>query len=243
MRNILTIYKFNFPFLYNIFEEVKYKAIVSDLKQLLLYDDIFETVIEDKGDYSNILNIKFRWGYVKIVYYFKDNHYFIPRFQLDLFFTENIDEKLVNNILKVFETMWFEEYIFETIWLDEIYSKFDILTVWKLERNFKNYNYDYFEKFLKNTEKRYIDSSIKENKVVRNSFLYLTYLCYIFFKNSLNSEKNIKRIKLLLWDNIYSVYSWNLELWKTRLDYLNELNIVYFKKYKYILDKIFNLFK
>jgi hypothetical protein len=41
MINILTIYKFNFPFLFNKFEEVKYKAIVSDMKQLLLYNDIF----------------------------------------------------------------------------------------------------------------------------------------------------------------------------------------------------------
>jgi len=243
MKNILTIYKFNFPFLYNNFEEVKYKAIVSDLKQLLLYDGSFEKISIKNSKSSEVLDIKFKWWNIKIVYYFDNEYYFVPRFQLDLFFNKNINELLVENILKVFETMWFKEYIFETIWLEKIYIKYNVLTIFKLEQNFKKYNHKSFELFLKTTSKNYIDNSIRENKVIRNSFFYLIYLCYIFFINSHNSEKNILKINKLLWDHIYDVYSWNLQLWKTRLDYLNELNIVYFEKYKKTLDKVFELFK
>jgi hypothetical protein len=60
MKNILTIYKFNFPFLFNSFEKTKYKAIVSDLKQLLLYDEIYEDVIIEEAKNSEKIKIKFK---------------------------------------------------------------------------------------------------------------------------------------------------------------------------------------
>jgi hypothetical protein len=40
MNNILTIYKFNFPFYDISFENIKAREIISDLKRLFQYNDI-----------------------------------------------------------------------------------------------------------------------------------------------------------------------------------------------------------
>ena len=244
MKNILTVYKFNFPFLFNNFEEMKYKAIVSDLKQLLLYNEIFKSTSQKNKKWYEKLSINFIWWKIEIIYYSNNDLYFIPQFQIDLFVTDSINSNLLEDVIKIFETVWLNEYIFNTIWYEEIYDIFDnILTVNSLEKNFKKYNYSSLEQFLKTTEKNYVDDRLNENKLIRDSFYYMIYLCFLCFKNSHDSEKNINEIEKLLWTKTFDLYKWNLELWKTRLSYLNELNLSYFKKYKLMLDKLFSLLK
>jgi hypothetical protein len=60
MKNILTIYKFNFPFYEPTFEYIKSREIIADLKKLFQYNDI--NISDEKtihGDYI-LTNIKFK---------------------------------------------------------------------------------------------------------------------------------------------------------------------------------------
>jgi hypothetical protein len=69
----------------------------------------------------------------------------------------------------------------------------------------------------------------------------MIFLCFIFYKNISESEKNILKIDNLLEEEIFEVYKWNLDLGKTRLIELENISITNFKKYQTMLDKLFQL--
>ena len=241
MKNILTVYKFNFPFFDSIYEKTKCEAIILDINQLLIYENISISVVtEQKKDYL-ISSIKFKWWEINILFHYKNTNYFIPKFQFDLYVEFEIDEKLFINFIEIFETIWFSEYIFVFQNKPNFVEGFDLITLRSLEQNFKDYNYENLIIFLKKFNKKYIDDRLRENRIVRNSFYYMIYVCFIFYKNLVDSEEKIWEINDLLDDNIFDIYKENLILTKTRLIELENITLVNFRKYKNMLDELFNL--
>jgi hypothetical protein len=88
----------------------------------------------------------------------------------------------------------------------EFLQHFEVNTLFNLEQNFQKYNYDNLKQFIETTDKDYIDYKLKENKVIRNSFYYMIFLCFIFYKNMTESEKNIFKIDCLLQEDIFEIY-------------------------------------
>lgn len=241
MKNILTIYKFNFPFYEPSFEYIKCREIISDLKRLFQYHEI--NISEDKKinwDYI-LTNIKFKGWEINIAFHDENSNYFIPKFQFDLYVNDDFTEKIYIEIIKIFETIWFQEYICLFQEKPEFLQHFEINTLSDLEQNFQNYNYEKLREFIETTDKDYIDYKLRENKIIRNSFYYMIFLCFIFYKNINESEKNILKIDKLLQGDIFEVYKWNLDLGKTRLIESENISISNFKKYQSMLDKLFEL--
>ena len=243
MKNIISIYKFNFPFLLNSFEEAKYSAIISDLHHLLLYNEVLLDIKKTTQDKYESIEFEIKNASVKTIYYSNNDVYFLPKFQLELFVENNIDENIIRDIFKIFETVGLKEYIFEIDWYENISKNHSLITPNILEQYFSQYSETQLENFLKNTDKKYIDEGIKENEIIRNSFYYLIYICYLFFRNIHDSDKNIQEINSSLWEKIPDIYKWSLALWKQRLKHINNLNSLHFKKYKYMLDRLFSILK
>lgn len=241
MKNILTIYKFNFPFFEPSFEHIKCREIISDLKRLFQYNEI--SISDEKKinwDYI-ITNIKFKWGEINIMFHDENTNYFIPKFQFDLYVNDNFTEKIYIEIIKIFETIWFQEYICLFQDKPEFLQHFEVNTLKNLEINFHNYNYRNLKEFIETTDKDYIDYKLRDNKVIRNSFYYMIFLCFVFYKNINESEKNILKIDELLQEDIFEAYKWSLDLGKTRLIESENISISNFKKYQSMLDKLFEL--
>jgi 3-deoxy-D-arabino-heptulosonate 7-phosphate (DAHP) synthase class II len=60
MKNILTIYKFNFPFLKDEHEKAKYSSICDDIKDELIYLELYlSKEIKNNKNYETH-NIKFK---------------------------------------------------------------------------------------------------------------------------------------------------------------------------------------
>jgi hypothetical protein len=241
MNNILTIYKFNFPFYDISFENIKAREIISDLKRLFQYNDILISATKEvKWDYI-YTNIIFTWWEINIIFHDDNINYFIPKFQFDLSVNEDFRENIYIEIIKIFETIWFQEYICLFQKEPKFLEHFEVNTLKNLELNFEKYNFENLSNFITTTDKDYIDYKLKENKLIRNSFYYMIFLCYIFYRNMTESEKNILKIDKLLQQEIFELYKWNLDLGKTRLIELENISIINFKKYQAMLDKLFEL--
>lgn len=241
MKNILTIYKFNFPFFDNIYERMKARSIISDMKELFLYYDVKFIKEETKKWNYIITTLKFWGNSIKTIYHDDNENYFIPKYQFDLYVNENIDDNIYIWILKIFETMWLNEYIFDFENYPSFYKNFDILKLIDLEKNFKNYNYKNLKDFIENTDPKYIDDRLRENKIIRNCFYYLLFICFIFYRNLREADENIKQINTLIDQDIFDLYKANLDLWKIRLVEIEDISLVNFKKYKIMIDKLFKL--
>jgi hypothetical protein len=154
---------------------------------------------------------------------------------------EDFRENIYIEIIKIFETIWFQEYICLFQKEPKFLEHFEVNTLKNLELNFEKYNFENLSNFITTTDKDYIDYKLKENKLIRNSFYYMIFLCYIFYRNMTESEKNILKIDKLLQQEIFELYKWNLDLGKTRLIELENISIINFKKYQAMLDKLFEL--
>ena len=125
----------------------------------------------------------------------------------------------------------------------EFLNDFDLFTLKDLELNFKNYNYNNLKIFLETCDKDYIDERLRENKIIRNCFYYMIYVCFIFYKNLIDSEDKIEEINLLLKDNMFQIYKENLNLGKLRLIEIENITLLNFRKYKMMLDELFSLIR
>lgn len=243
MIDCLNIYKFSFPFIKEKYEEVLFDSIFIDLEELLLYENLLVNIITNESQYIKKIVLEFKYWKSELIFN-KTDDYFIPKFQFNLFFKNKINQDLIKKIIHIFETFWLKNYIFDyDPNILNINKNNNIINTKFLEKNFKSYNEKSLEKFLKNINKDYLKEKLNENNIIFYSFLYLIYKCFEFYKNFKESEKAHKLIKELEYKNMNTEYIGIIKMSETRLEHLDEVNIVTFKKYKKMLDTFFTLLK
>lgn len=242
MINCLNIYKFSFPFIKEKYEEVLFHSIFNDLENLFLYEEILEN-IENKEDedIKSIVLIFKDWKIELLLN--KTNNYYIPKFQLNLLFENKINNDLIIKIIPIFEALWLKNYIFDYNKSKINLDNFKLIDAKYLTNNFEKYNYKELNSFLKKMNKDYLKEELKENNIIFFSFTYLIFRSFIFYKNYITSKNTQEDIKNLDKNISNKEYLSVLELSRTRLEHIDDLNLVTFKKYKKMLDAFFNLLK
>jgi len=241
MINYLNIYKFSFPFIKEKYEEVLFESIFSDFNELFIYEEILESIKREETENIKKVILFFKFWKIELLFN-KNDDYYIPKFQLNLFFKDKVNNYLVTKIVNIIETFWLKNYIFD---YDEFtltnLKNYNIINIKFLENNFKLYNEKQLNNFLTKVNKDYLEEKLKENKIIFYSFIYLIYRCFIFYKNY-TDLKNIKNdLHKLEWKNLNIEYLSIIKLSETRVDYLDDINFITFKKYKKMLDQFFDL--
>jgi len=243
MINYLSIYKFSFPFIEYKYERTLFFESVNDFEKLLKYNDLYLKTINKETKIYKIKIIKFSWWTIE-VYLNKENTYYIPKYQFELFFDKEINSILIQNIIKIFVTFWIKNYIFDfSKNIEKYINNKNIVTETILQKDFESFGEKKIIRFLKTVNHAYISEKLKSNTQIRNSFNFLIYKCFLFYKNYINSEKQINEILDLEKSNITTEYSWVIKLSLKRLEYINNINLHTFKKYNLIIDNFFDLLK
>ncbi|MCP4523221.1 MAG: hypothetical protein GY828_03305 [Candidatus Gracilibacteria bacterium] len=243
MINLLTFYKFNLPLCSPQYEELKCQEILLDIEKLFLYNNHeIQFQKEQKGDYiftrGTTQDCK-----IDIAFHKNDTNYFLPKFQFDLSVEKGFSRELLIGIMKIFESIGFHEYICVFQNKPNFLNSFECVTLTDLEKNFKSYSYIELEQFLSNTPKEYFEDKLKENQHIEKSFFYMLYICFVFYKNISQSENMQQEIDELLGGDTHQIYKGHLQLSQTKLSVLENMNIVYFKKYNAMLEQLFQVIK
>ncbi len=260
MQKILTIYNFNFPFFWKDFEKVKYISILEDLEKLFLYSEIFISKEIKNNSTFEIIIFELKNYKVELIFYKKNELYFIPKIEFNFYESPPLipplsgegrkkEEKkqkkrfLLKNILEIFISSWKYNYIFDFDTKYFNYENDEILTIKILKKSFRKYNYNFLQNFFKNTNKNYLQDFLMVNKILRNSFYYLIFLCFKNYTIILKTKFWEKEIEKLLKQKNLEEYNSHLELQKNRLKILEKNILENFVLYKNMLDKIFKIFK
>lgn len=259
MRNILTIYRFNTPFLDIEKEKDSLKSVKEKIKIFLLSDWIEISENNELLWNYNVFtfiseNIKIRFKYIKTF----ENNYYMPVFKMDIYILNDLinnnTQKIVlflTNLMEVFDWLNEKEYlididdsIFYKKWIlsKKIFPIHDFTNIDIINKEFENKNWEnILEDFITNFKnKDFIltrDNSNYYHKI-HSIFLYYIYLVYLMHKNINESQKTITELESCDLND----FSCNIELSKKRLKYINDLSIQNFNKYYSRLEIFFKLF-
>ena len=262
MHNITTIYRFNTPFLDISKEKANLVAVLSKIKSSLKFDGIlFSEEKNSVWDYYKV-TLLFQDNLWKIEFFYVNSitEYYLPIFKLNIFINNNFllwknKEKLVKFLTNIFECFdWLNEKeylidlddnIYYKKWLfkSKKYPHYDFSNIDEIKKKFEKNNWiELLEKFiLKFKNKDYIltkDNSEEYHKL-HWILLYFIYLVFLMYQNVEKTNVTLNE----LGQNRYNwIYEWKLELMKERLNYVNDLNIITFGKYKEKLGLFFKLF-
>ena len=246
MQNILTIYKFQFPFFDIWYEKVKCETFISNLKDFLVYEEVNLKINQKMENEAVFSNLFFDFWKVEIIYY-DNNDYFVPLFRLDLFLNNDVKnefkEKIFHKIYNINKTFWDDEFIFD---IDESYldyRKEDVLSLDDLDKNFKLINENDLKTFLLNIKKDFLEDYLETNYKIKYYLYYIIYLCYIFYYNSILLNESKKELENISWSSNFNLYNWHIDLQNIKIKDLQDINIVQFKKYFTFLKKFFSLIK
>jgi len=243
MKNILTIYKFSFPFIKNKYEEVLFNSIFSDINELLLYEEIEYKPYTKEQSWITVKTFILLWSKIELIFN-KTEDYYIPKFQLNFFIDDNINYKILIKIINIFETFWLHSFIFDYDYrLNKYFKDFNLQDIKYLENNFKLYTEKKLYDFLKNSHKDYIEDELKSNRVILDSFIYLIYIWFIMSKNDFDINKLKDNINILKNNEISEDYLSTILLSERRLDFVNDITISNIKKYRNMIDMLFKLFE
>ncbi len=243
MTSVLSIYKIRLPFFEYKYEGAVFEEICWDLEKLLKYREIYQELIEQKQEKYIKKTLLFIWGRCELLLY-TSGSYYIPKYQVELFFESSIDHELIRKIVAIFTSFNLRNYIFD--YSSEVERYLDdknILTSKVLEKDFSCFWVDKLEDFLKNTQTKYLSETLKNQPQIRNSFYYMIHICYLYKQNCLNAEKELWDINTLKQSSTDVEHQWILELSWQRLEHIHNINLVNFKKYKKVLDLFFNILK
>ncbi len=259
MQNIVTIYRFNTPFL-DIYKEKDLLIWVKNKIKIFLenqgfsiktstnttwnYNDIFfesEKILKIQFKYIK----EFRWDYHK------------PIFRMDVFIDLiflSWEEKLkkttlfLTSLFESFDGLNEKEYMIEVnkniyytknIFKTKIYPSHDFQDISDIQKEFEIS----WEKLLNTFLEKYKNSHFILNEVTADEYhkihrvcLYYIYLVYIMYKTIIESQKLYVELEKND-DNSYIEFS------KQRLDFIKNLNISTFKQYYEKLEIFFTLFK
>lgn len=244
MHNILSIYKFHFPFLHSQYEYTKKESFVSNLREFLLYEELSPKIEKKISVETEYITIYFLWWKFEILYY-DTVDYFIPIFQLELFLEDNsiLQEKLFHKIYNITRTLWKEDYIYD---VDENFlsqRKEDVISIEDLKHNFSSFRIQNLENFIKDTQKEYLEEHLEANFTIKFAFMYMIYLCYIFYYNTEKLSKQKKELEEITGVSKFWLYHLQSDFTKTRLEHTKNLNIIQFRKYFEMLNSFFVLFE
>jgi hypothetical protein len=146
--------------------------------------------------------------------------------------------------MKICNTLGLHNYIFDYPLESKNFIPYKkINTPDTLYQDFSLFNERKIELFLSSTNIKYISETFKNNKQILNSFSFMVYICFDFYQNYKKSQEQLDEIKDINKIDINPEYSSIIKLSSDRLEYVNNINIVTFKKYSHILDHFFSLLK
>lgn len=266
MHNISTIYRFYTPFLNIENEKNNLTGVMKKIEKSLIFDWIkFEKKMEKQEKYYKI-SLYFSDNMGKIDFYYLEqlleDQYFLPIFKCDIYLNDNFFQTnetkkraiwFLNNIFECFDWLNEKEYLVDLdnnlyykFWFlgFKKYPDYDFRDLENIRKKFENRNWiKILEEFIINLQ-TWDFILTKDNSNKYYSFywilLYFIYLVYIMHLNIIKTSKTVKELEDL-WDKMEN--NWHIELIKKRLNYVEELNLVTYKKYKEKLEIFFNLLK
>lgn len=261
MLNILTLYRFNTPFL-NIESEKTHLLSIKDKLKVFLSSqwlDIIESR-ELRWEYQNIFfectALKLRFQYIKE---FK-NSYYMPIFKMDLYLDESFiwDASLkkttlfLTSFLENFDGLNEKEYLLDLsdaiyyksgIFWTKIYPQHDFQQIEVVKKNFESNNgTKQLESFLyEYKNKNFVLSTANSDEFhkIHAIILYYIYLVYIMYKTIQDSEKTLCTLSDL-WECESKEH---IELMRERLHFVNDMSVKNFNVYYARLQTFFSLFQ
>lgn len=241
MQNILNIYKFSFPFIEYKYEKAKFLESISDVEHFLMYDWKYLKTHKKDWKWSFFRRIQFVWWSVDVTLKQYRNFY-VPTYQFEVFFEDEIDKKVLKNIVKIFVTLGIKDYIFDYRKdLELELNHRDIITNKSLQKDFKKFNEKKMRNFLEWFNNTYAYEKLKGDREIQNSVTYMIYICFIFYKNHVHLKNELEELSSLESKNIHSAYKWIINVNIKRLELIDDIGIYNFKKYNKMLDRFFSL--
>ena len=266
MHNTSTIYRFYTPFLDIENEKNNLTGVMEKIEKSLVFDWVnFNKKTEELDKYFKI-TLNFNNEIWKIDFYYLKKllkeQYYLPVFKCDIylankFFQDNSTKKraimFLNNIFECFDWLTEKEYLidmdnalFYKNWFfsSKKYPNYDFRDLEDIRTKFeKKWWIKMLEEFI--TKLKTWDFILtKNNSNKYHSFygmlLYFIYLVYIMHLNIIKTSKTVKELEDL-WNNLNN--DWNIVLMKKRLDYIDNLNMYTYTKYKEKLEIFFNLLR
>ncbi len=264
MHNIATIYRFKTPFLDLEKEKKNLSSVLKKIEKSVEFDWInFDKKIKEVWKYYEII-LKFKENLWEIkFYYLRENslEYFFPIFKLDIFLNAKFLKdnnskknwvKFLNNIFECFDWLTEKEFLIDlnndfyyktSFWWTKKYPNYDFSDIEIIEKNFGIKKWEELLKdFIVKYKNRTFVLTRKNSKYYHELHSIILYFIYLVFLMYQNIEKNIQTQKQLknMWNS--GVYEGHIELMKKRLNYVDDLSLVTFKKYKQRLEIFFKLF-
>ncbi len=265
MHNIATIYRFNTPFLDIGNERINLISVIKKIEKSVEFDWIsfIKSNLEEWNYQKIILDFKDNLWKIEFFYISKipDNQYYLPIFKLNIFLeykfilSDNLKEKAVkflNNIFECFDWLNEKEFLLDldndfyyTNWLFKTkkYPYYDFSNIEMIREDFEsNIGEDLLEQFiLKYSDKSYIlttENSEQYHKI-HWIMLYFIYLVFLIYQNieKTNEAKNELESTMTNW-----IYESEIDLVKSRLAYIDELQKNTFVQYNNRLLLFFKMF-
>ncbi len=112
MQKIISFYRFRFPFFSNNYEKTVYKAIINDIIEMLLYQEVYiSKQIYTSFDLENI-DIFYDSGKIELIFS-QNQAYYFPKISIHIHSKKNINHKILHEILHILETIGTKNFIAE----------------------------------------------------------------------------------------------------------------------------------
>ena len=241
MKNVLNIYKFSFPFIEYRYERAIFIESISDIERSLKYEGIYIKTYKKNSDASQFRKIHFIWWCIEVTLR-NSRDFYVPSYQLSVYFNDIVNDKVLSNLIEIFTTFKIQNYVFEYWEAKETLMRYkNIITTNVLEQDFKSFNEKKIKKFLTTSNKKYINETLKNHYKIRNSFTFLIYICFVFYKNNIYLEQELQELTSVEKKVIHQEYKWLIHLNITRLENIDAIWTNSFKKYNKILSNFFKL--
>lgn len=264
MSNIVTIYRFNTPFLDLNTEKKNLLSVIKKIEKSLQFDWLFlnNESSNDQKYFKETFNfIDSLW---KIEMFYLDNldelNYYLPIFKLNIFIDDKfiIDLKLrkrlinfLNNIFECFDGLNekeflidmdsrinYKKYLFYKVWPDYDFSDLEFI-----KNKFESKNWmSLVEDFIKTySDKDFVLTREKSEyyHTLHGVFLYFIYLVFLMYQNIQKTEilkNNIEK------EVSNELFKWQLDLMEKRLSSVENIHNDTFEKYKNRLELFFKMF-
>lgn len=265
MNNIVTIYRFNTPFL-NISEEKdNLISLVKKIEKSIEFDWInFKQIRKKEWNYHKI-SLLFEDDLWKVDFYYISrvwsNVYHLPLFKLNIFLrndflvSEDYKKRVVdflNNIFECFDWLNEKEFLIDInpdiyykkglFWFKK-YPVYDFYDIEKARELFENkWWIEVVEDFIKKFSKKNFELTKEKAEYYHTLhwiFLYFIYLVFILYQNISNTSNAKKQLKEII---ATGIYEWQIDLMNKRLSYVEDIHTKTFEKYKNRLELFFKLF-
>ncbi len=232
----------------------------------------FQEIKENRWDYYKVSFVfqeelwRIDFYYIDDINIFKGEvpAYYLPIFTCDIFLNSSF---LSNNLLRKravdFLTTIFESFdgidekeflidinsdLYYTKWFFKLkqFPHYDFSDIYKIQKDFESrHGMEILEEFIMRFSYRSFilsKETAEEYHKIHGIMLYFIYLVYIIYQNLEKTKQAKLMLKSVKYLNSMEENTWNMELTKQRLDFVDDLNYSNFKKYREKLNLFFKLF-